>query len=115
MTAAIAARIERFDRTYSRFRDDSLVAEAARGPVALDFPADAAPMLALYRELYELTGGAVSPLVGGALEHLGYDAEYRLLPAAGRAEVPTWDESMAFAGTRLTTSTPAGHRRRRRG
>ena len=51
-------------------------------PGAFEFPADSLPLIAFYRRLYDLTGGAVTPLIGGTLEDLGYDADYRLTPPA---------------------------------
>ena len=72
----IAARVEAFDRTYSRFRDDSLVSAIARTPGTYPFPDDAPELFELYRRLYEATDAAVSPLVGRTLETLGYDRGY---------------------------------------
>ena len=62
---AIAARIEAYDRTWSRFREDSLVARIGREPGNWPLPAEAGPLLALYRVLYEATGGRMSPVVRG--------------------------------------------------
>jgi thiamine biosynthesis lipoprotein len=106
LEAAIMARIDEFDRTWSRFRDDSLVSRIARTPGVWQFPADAPPLFALYRRLYEATGGAVSPLVGRALESMGYDRAYSLRPAAGPAPVPAWDDAVAWDGTALSTVRP---------
>ena len=103
---AISARIEVFDATYSRFRSDSLVSRIAESAGTWDFPADAAPLFALYRTLYNATEGAMSPLVGGRLESLGYDRDYTLRPHAESVEVPEWDEIMQWDGTRLTTTSP---------
>ena len=102
----IAEQIERYDRDWSRFRDDSLVSRIAREPGSYELPREAAPLLGLYRELYEATGGRVSPLVGRALESLGYDATYRLTPAAERAAVPAWDAAIAWDGRRLDALHP---------
>jgi thiamine biosynthesis lipoprotein len=105
---AIFNRIDKFDADWSRFRTDSLVARIAEAPGVWPMPADAAPLLDLYRSLYDATDGAVTPLVGRRLEGLGYDRDYRLTPAADAASigVPQWDDVMhwdAEAGT-LTTS-----------
>jgi thiamine biosynthesis lipoprotein len=104
--SAIAARIEAFDATYSRFRPDSLVSRIAESSGTWDFPADAAPLFGLYRTLYNATEGAMSPLVGGRLESLGYDRDYTLRPHAESVGVPEWDEILQLDGTRLTTTSP---------
>jgi thiamine biosynthesis lipoprotein len=82
---AIAARIDQFDRDYSRFRDDSLVTRLARSAGAYRVPADAQPLIDVYERLFRATSGAVTPFVGDALVSLGYDAQYSLVPAADPA------------------------------
>jgi thiamine biosynthesis lipoprotein len=106
VVAEVTARIEQFDRTYSRFRDDSLVSTINREPGRHPFPADAPPLFDLYRRLYEATGGAVSPLVGARLENLGYDRTYSLTPSASGVRVPSWDSAIAWDGEALTTARP---------
>jgi FAD:protein FMN transferase len=101
---AVAARIERFDAVYSRFRGDSLVTKIAANPGRYPFPADAAPLFSLYRTLYNATEGAMSPLVGDRLENLGYDRDYTLRPRAESVDVPRWDDIMSWDGTTLTTT-----------
>jgi thiamine biosynthesis lipoprotein len=74
----ILDRIETFDKTYSRFREDSLVYSMAKEAGTYEFPADSQPLFEMYKELYEVTDGLVSPLVGSTLADAGYDAEYSL-------------------------------------
>lgn len=100
------ARIDGFDRTWSRFRDDSLVARIATAPGVWEFPPDAPALFDLYRRLYEVTDGAVSPLVGRALESLGYDRAYSLRPTGRPATVPAWDDAIAWDGHALSTVKP---------
>lgn len=95
-----------FDLTYSRFRSDSLVAEMARRPGVYRFPDDAVALFGLYRQLYDCTNGAFTPLVGGALEHLGYGADYTLTRTSGHLGVPSWDEVMSIDGAVITTYEP---------
>lgn len=104
--ARLHARAEQFDATYSRFRPDSLVSQVAERPGSYRFPADAPPLFDLYRTLYRATGGTVSPLVGRALEHLGYDADYSLRRRAGNATVPAWDETLVVDGALVTATQP---------
>jgi thiamine biosynthesis lipoprotein len=112
---AIHTRIDEYDTTYSRFRDGSLVSRIAVGQGAWQFPSDAAPLFALYRRLYDATGGTLTPLVGRRLELLGYDRNYTLLPAdeldlgsRSRTVIPRWDDVMYWDETSatLTTSEP---------
>jgi FAD:protein FMN transferase len=102
----IDARIDAFDRTWSRFRDDSLVARIAREPGHWAFPADAAELFATYRRLYDATGGAVSPLVGDALNTLGYDSAYSLRQSGTARAVPDWDNAVSWDGSHLSTVRP---------
>jgi thiamine biosynthesis lipoprotein len=104
--AAIRRRIDEFDKTYSRFRHDSLVSRIARKAGSWEFPDDAGPLFDLYERLYGATDGAVNPLVGERLEHLGYDAAYSLRPSGVVKPIPRWEDAIAWDGERLTTVAP---------
>jgi FAD:protein FMN transferase len=108
-------RIQRFDRTYSRFRLDSLVSQVAAAPGGgrFEFPEDSVALFDLYDHLSTATEGAVDPLVGRQLELLGYDPAYSLTPtpaaahAAERARArPTWAADIIRDGTTLITRRP---------
>ncbi len=94
--AAVLARIEQFDRDWSRFRADSLVSRIAREPGAWALPADAEPLFEVYERLHAATDARLSPLVGASLERLGYDATYRLSPAGEPLPAPSWQDSLAL-------------------
>jgi FAD:protein FMN transferase len=111
----ILDRIRRFDRTYSRFRPDSLVAQVAAAPAGgrFEFPKDSIALFDLYDRLVAATDGAVDPLVGRQLELLGYNPTYSLTPApaAVRAReraraTPTWAADIVRDGTTLITRRP---------
>ena len=110
----ILKRIDDFERTYSRFRDDSLVAHiaAAHEGGRFLFPEDSTVLFDLYDRLYEATGGAVDPLVGRRLELLGYDRTYSLTPAPAavrEAEAlarPKWSSDVIRDGTTVITHAP---------
>ena len=106
MRSEIDSRIEAFDRTWSRFRDDSLVARIATKPGRWVFPADAEALFDFYQRLYQATDGAVSPLVGAALETLGYDRGYSLRPSGPARPVPGWDDAVSWDGEALNTVRP---------
>lgn len=105
LRAKITARIEAFDKTYSRFRSDSLVAKVAKQKGDFTFPDDVLPMIEFYRQLYSLTGGKMTPLVGSLLEQAGYDAEYSFREKAPM-KPPSWEETMAWRQNQLTTTRP---------
>ena len=48
----------------------------------------------------------MSPLVGRALEELGYDSTYSLKPSSTRTRIPDWAEAISWNGSELTTLTP---------
>lgn len=100
--AAVGDLVERFDRDWSRYRDDSLVTRIARTPGRHRLPREAGPLLALYAELYAATGGRVSPLVGGALASTGFGPRLAAVPAA----VPPFEDALAWDGTHLDTVAP---------
>jgi thiamine biosynthesis lipoprotein len=111
----ILDRIQRFDRTYSRFRPDSLVAQVAAAPAGgrFEFPEDSIALFDLYDRLVAATEGAVDPLVGRQLELLGYDPAYSLTPAPAAARAaerawarPTWAADIVRDGTTLITRRP---------
>lgn len=110
----IRKRVDDFERTYSRFRDDSLVADiaAAHEGGRFLFPDDSTSLFDLYDRLYEATAGAVDPLVGRRLELLGYDRTYSLTPAPAavrEAEAlarPKWSSDVIRDGTTILTHAP---------
>ncbi|WP_395640524.1 FAD:protein FMN transferase [Pseudolysinimonas sp.] len=102
---AVTARVERFDRDWSRFRSDGRIGALAI-PGRHRLADDAAPLLEFYRRLFDATAGRVTPLVGRTLEALGYDAAYRLRPAADIPAVPSWNAAIAWDGEHLEVVTP---------
>lgn len=105
LEADVLGRVERFDRTWSRFRDDSLVADIAREAGDWALPDEADALLSLYDQLHDITGGAVNPLVGRRLSDLGYDAGYSLVAVVDPAPVPPWN-TVAWRRPVLTTREP---------
>lgn len=106
LAARIHDRVDAFDRTYSRFRRDSLVAAIAERAGEFEFPDDAAPLFDTYRRLYSVTDGRMSPLIGQAMDDLGYDRTYSLRPRGTVRPAPSWDEAFAWDGRTLTTARP---------
>lgn len=79
ISAIITRRIKQFDASYSRFRPDSWLVFVGNNPGKHQVPTDFEPIFKLYQNLYKLTDGAVTPLIGDAMERAGYDANYSLV------------------------------------
>jgi thiamine biosynthesis lipoprotein len=105
LQSTIADRIEGFDKTYSRFRNDSLITRISKAAGTYDLPSDSVKLIKFYNELYEVTQGRVTPLIGQALSDAGYDADYSLQSKPVRP-VPNWDEVCSYQNAQLTTSQP---------
>ena len=105
VVSQVTERVESFDRTYSRFRDDSAVTHFAAAGGTQVFPSDAVPMFELYDALYERSDGAVTPLVGRSLEALGYDARYSLQRQGASVAAPDWS-AIERAGSILVAPEP---------
>ncbi|WP_028264767.1 FAD:protein FMN transferase [Arthrobacter sp. MA-N2] len=98
--------VEDYDRNYSRFRADSVVAGLAREAGTATLPSGASGLEALFRKLYRLSSGAVTPLIGGSLEQLGYGPGYALQALGDPVPAPRWEDVLEWNGTQVTTSVP---------
>ncbi|NWL32469.1 FAD:protein FMN transferase [Paenarthrobacter nitroguajacolicus] len=95
-----------YDKTWSRFRTDSLVSGLSRNAGKITLPGHAVVLQEVYSALYRLTGGAMTPLVGSSLERLGYDATYALTPSGTPLPPPRWEDVLDWAGTEITVKEP---------
>ena len=78
----ILAEVERFDRAYSRFKDDSLIGQLNRTGVLLHPPRELLEMFAWSHELYDVSDGAFDVSVGGVLHAQGYGSRAQAAPIA---------------------------------
>ncbi|HSE60715.1 MAG TPA: FAD:protein FMN transferase [Candidatus Saccharimonadales bacterium] len=106
LEAEIIERIEIFDKTYSRFRPDSLITKMSKHAGTYELPKDASPLLAFYRRLYDATNGAVTPLIGSVMEQAGYDASYSLQPKRLQ-QPPAWQDILEIADDTMHLKQPA--------
>jgi len=90
-----------YDKTWSRFRSDSMVSSLSRGPGRITLPDHAGALQEVYCALYRLSGGAMTPLIGTSLERLGYDSAYTLMPAGSPVAPPSWEDVLDWSGTGL--------------
>jgi thiamine biosynthesis lipoprotein len=105
LVARIHERIEAFDKTYSRFRKDSLVWEISQVAGTYTFPDDSAELFTFYEQLYRLTEGKVTPLIGSMLEKAGYDADYSFA-SVPQKKLPALSEVIHRRGNTLEIKQP---------
>ena len=103
---ALVSRIAMYDQTYSRFRDDSLVGEMSRNAGTYKLPDDSEKLFSLYRKIYDLTRGKVTPLIGSVLVAAGYDAAYTLQQREELISPPPWDDVFSFCEKTIIMHRP---------
>lgn len=101
----IKSRINIFDKTYSRFRDDSLITEISRKKGAYIFPQDARRLFSFYKKMNEVTDHLITPLIGQVLSDSGYDSNYSLVPKT-LSKPPHWDEVLSYNHPKMETKKP---------
>ena len=98
-TRILHDELDRVDQVANRFRADSelnTLHDAARSGVGIEVSPDLYEALAVALRAAALTGGAVDPTVGAAINRLGYDRDFPLLaagvpgPFPGPLAVPGW-------------------------
>lgn len=98
-------RIEEFDKTYSRFRSDSVVYKASRKAGEYILPPDSKSLFQLYDSLYQITDKSFTVLIGNTLSEAGYDSSYSLSPKKIN-KVPDISEVYSWNYPTLTMKKP---------
>lgn len=102
----IKDRIDIFDKDYSRFRSDSLVTFMSKNSGNHVLPADADKMISLYKKMFDITSGLVTPLIGQTLVDAGYDDKYSL-KKGNMVKPKSWREAMEWNEPNLYLKEPA--------
>jgi thiamine biosynthesis lipoprotein len=87
--------IDQYSAVYSRFQSTSLISQLSSRAGTIELPGHSADLFSLYRTLYELTDGAVTPLIGDIMVAAGYDARYSLKVGELR-RAPDWDKAIEY-------------------
>lgn len=87
--------IDSFDKTYSRFREDSLIVEMSKKAGTYEMPDNASNLISVYEKIYRLTDGLVTPLIGSVMEEAGYDKVYSLKSKSLNRPL-SWEEALEF-------------------
>ncbi len=102
----VKERIDVFDKNYSRFRADSLVTEMSEKAGEYVLPEDAEDMMDIYKKLFVLTGGLLTPLIGQVMVDSGYDAKYSLQQSRELEKPLSWDDALLYSHPNLTVKKP---------
>jgi len=102
LSTRVQQLVEDFDKTYSRFRDDSYITMISRSPGTYGFSEAGSRLLDFYYDLYRQTDGLVTPLISRMLEQLGYDSSYSFKQSPVAAIEP-WENVMSWEKPNLTT------------
>lgn len=102
----IKNRIEEYEKIFSRFLPNSLITEISKKAGTYIMPDEAEEILVLYRELYDLTDGAVTPLIGNTISDTGYDAVYSLVSKENISKPKAWDEVLDYQHPKLIVKEP---------
>lgn len=101
----IKNRIDEFDINYSRFRDDSLITDISKKSGEYNFPEDADKMFSIYKKVYDITNGLVTPLIGDLISSAGYDAKYSM--KEGDLKRPkSWGDVLEWSNPILKVKEP---------
>ncbi len=101
LQAEISLLCGTFDKSYSRFREDSFVAKIAKTPGTYLLPDDAGSLFAIYQKLYVCTKGLFTPLIGDVLIDAGYDDVYSLQSKPLRTAL-SWDKTIHLTNNTIT-------------
>lgn len=99
----IKHRIEKFDKAYSRFREDSLISNISKSKDSYKMPEDFEILFNVYKKLDAASNGLFTPLIGNVLEELGYDKDYSLNKKATQTPKLFQDVLKYHNGTLSTT------------
>ena len=99
--------LDEIDRTWSRFRDDSLVGIMSNRAGEYHLSDADKRLIGWYRQLYDATSGLVTPLIGQTLADAGYDASYRLTPKAHIPKTPQWEKIIELTDGGILIKQPA--------
>ncbi len=99
---------QQFDKTYSRFKADSLVTSLSQQTGRVKVPLELIEMLRLYQKLNTLSGGKFTPLVGTTLEDMGYDREYSLKEKGSIHPITDFNKALTIINdTTIELHTPS--------
>lgn len=104
--SAIKKDLDTIVSTWSRFDTRSTVSKMSKTVGMYTLSPDDAQLLAWYRQLYDATGGLMTPLIGQTLVDAGYDVSYSLQPKNVIRTPPQWNDAIEVDGANVTIKRP---------
>lgn len=101
----ILKEISRFDKVYSRFREDGLFFRYGQKKGTYVVSKEDKKLLDFYEILYKNTDGQMTPLIGSLMEEAGYDKNYSLVPKEPK-HPPTWQQALSYSFPKITIKCP---------
>lgn len=101
----ISDEIKQFSSIFSRFDKNSEVFKAGEKGGEITFPEKYLPLVNLYQDLYKITDGLFTPLIGNLLSDSGYDDNYSLKQKELRP-VLKWPEVLEYDPPKLKFKKP---------
>jgi len=98
--------IDDFDKTYSRFRADSLITTMSQSPGVYKLPENSEQLFIQYKKMYDLTNGKFTPLIGFTIEDAGYNSSYSLQPKPTIRKPVPWGQAIEYSYPDLTVNQP---------
>lgn len=105
LLSEVLSFIDNYDKTFSRFRKDSLIFKISQKKGEYILPENARKLFDLYYELYKLSNGLFTPLVGDLLRSAGYDESYSLTPRKIK-KVLDWGNAIEYSYPKLKIKKP---------
>ncbi len=86
--ASIQNYLTDFEKTYSRFRSDSLLSLFEHRTGVIEVPEECVQLFRFFAEIETLTSGVFTPCIGRALSDAGYDRNYSFIEKQEKMAIP---------------------------
>lgn len=98
--------VDKFDKRWSRFRSNSIVADMAKQSGSYKLTSDELRLVQFYKALYAVSDGRVTPFIATALEDLGYDATYSFKERTPEYRPKLWEDVLEVDHSHLIVKQP---------
>ncbi len=97
--------VSEYEKIYSRFKDDSLIAKISNTTGTFQLPHSAERLFDTYQQITRITEGAFTPLIGRSLNEAGYDKNYSFKKKE-ISKLPKWDDVIEYKYPEIKIEEP---------